>query len=122
MFEERFLAAPKRSSGKKKPLSLEEMIAANPGKDPVQLLYEYGTKMRKLPAYDFEKVEGQERIPVFISRVALGDVICTVWYVIAVTWKHSALPSEGAEADEEDAACAGEHFKRLKDSQWFFGK
>nr|XP_033801532.1 interferon-inducible double-stranded RNA-dependent protein kinase activator A isoform X2 [Geotrypetes seraphini] len=56
---------------------LEEMIAANPGKAPVQLLHEYGTKMGKLPAYDFEKAEGQEHIPIFIARVAVGDVICT---------------------------------------------
>ncbi|XP_030065799.1 interferon-inducible double-stranded RNA-dependent protein kinase activator A [Microcaecilia unicolor] len=77
MSEERFPAAPKRSSEKKKLLSLEEMIAANPGKAPVQLLHEYGTKMGKIPAYDFEKAEGQEHIPIFISRVAVGDVICT---------------------------------------------
>lgn len=77
MSQERFPAAPKRSSGKKKPLGLEEMIAANPGKAPIQLLHEYGMKTGNVPVYDFEKAEGQEHMPAFISRVVMGDVICT---------------------------------------------
>ncbi|XP_029461753.1 interferon-inducible double-stranded RNA-dependent protein kinase activator A [Rhinatrema bivittatum] len=79
MSQERFPAAPKRSSeqDKNKPLSLEEMIVANPCKTPIQLLHEYGMKTGNIPVYNFEKAEGQAHIPSFTFKVVMGDVICT---------------------------------------------
>uniref|UniRef100_H3A0M6 Protein activator of interferon induced protein kinase EIF2AK2 n=1 Tax=Latimeria chalumnae TaxID=7897 RepID=H3A0M6_LATCH len=57
--------------------SLEQMIAANPGKTPIQLLHEYGTKTGKAPAYELEKSEGQAHLPSFTFKVTVAEVTCT---------------------------------------------
>ncbi|KAM8933964.1 interferon-inducible double-stranded RNA-dependent protein kinase activator A [Pelodytes ibericus] len=75
MSQERFPAAPKRSSDK--PTSLEEMVAGNPCKTPIQLLHEYGTKSGQPPVYTLEKAEGQAHHPSFTFRVSIGEISCS---------------------------------------------
>ncbi|KAJ7345591.1 hypothetical protein JRQ81_001541 [Phrynocephalus forsythii] len=58
-------------------LSLEEMITVKPGKTPIQLLYEYGSKANLSPIYEFEKAEGQVHMPLFTFRVTIGDITTT---------------------------------------------
>ncbi|XP_028929708.1 RISC-loading complex subunit TARBP2 isoform X2 [Ornithorhynchus anatinus] len=57
--------------------SLEQMLAANPGKTPISLLQEYGTRIGKTPVYDLLKAEGQAHQPNFTFRVTVGDTTCT---------------------------------------------
>ncbi|KFO73133.1 RISC-loading complex subunit TARBP2, partial [Cuculus canorus] len=57
--------------------SLEQMLAANPGKTPISLLQEYGTRIGKTPGYDLLKAEGQAHQPNFTFRVTVGDISCT---------------------------------------------
>ncbi|KFP07858.1 RISC-loading complex subunit tarbp2, partial [Calypte anna] len=57
--------------------SLEQMLAANPGKTPISLLQEYGTRLGKTPGYDLLKAEGQAHQPNFTFRVTVGDISCT---------------------------------------------
>ncbi|XP_069081529.1 interferon-inducible double-stranded RNA-dependent protein kinase activator A [Pleurodeles waltl] len=78
MSQEGFEAASKRRSEKiHKPVSLEEMIAAHPGKTPIQLLQEYGIKTGKPPVYDLEKAEGQAHLPSFTYKVTVDEIVCT---------------------------------------------
>ncbi|XP_077175717.1 interferon-inducible double-stranded RNA-dependent protein kinase activator A isoform X2 [Paroedura picta] len=65
------------AAAKPKPLSLEKMIIAKPGKTPIQLLHEYGTKTNITPVYEFEKAEGQVHLPVFTFKVTLGEITGT---------------------------------------------
>lgn len=58
-------------------LSIEQMLAANPGKTPISLLQEYGTRIGKTPVYDLLKAEGQAHQPNFTFRVTVGDTSCT---------------------------------------------
>ncbi|XP_069472209.1 interferon-inducible double-stranded RNA-dependent protein kinase activator A isoform X2 [Ambystoma mexicanum] len=75
---EGFEAASKRRSEKiPKPVSLNEMIAAHPGKTPIQLLQEYGIKTGKPPMYELEKAEGQAHLPSFTYKVTLDEIVCT---------------------------------------------
>uniref|UniRef100_A0A8V5GTN9 Uncharacterized protein n=1 Tax=Melopsittacus undulatus TaxID=13146 RepID=A0A8V5GTN9_MELUD len=53
------------------------MLAANPGKTPISLLQEYGTRIGKTPGYDLLKAEGQAHQPNFTFRVTVGDISCT---------------------------------------------
>nr|XP_025971731.1 RISC-loading complex subunit TARBP2 [Dromaius novaehollandiae] len=53
------------------------MLASNPGKTPISLLQEYGTRIGKTPGYDLLKAEGQAHQPNFTFRVTVGDVSCT---------------------------------------------
>uniref|UniRef100_A0A8C2R994 RISC-loading complex subunit TARBP2 n=2 Tax=Caprinae TaxID=9963 RepID=A0A8C2R994_CAPHI len=53
------------------------MLAANPGKTPISLLQEYGTRIGKTPVYDLLKAEGQAHQPNFTFRVTVGDTSCT---------------------------------------------
>ncbi|KAJ8259417.1 hypothetical protein GJAV_G00169030 [Gymnothorax javanicus] len=64
----------KRSSGFS---SIEQMLAVNPGKTPISLLQEYGTRIGKTPVYDLLKAEGQAHQPNFTFRVSVGDISCT---------------------------------------------
>lgn len=48
-----------------------------PGKTPIQILHEYGTKIGNLPVYTMEKAEGEAHQPSFIFNVTIGDVSCT---------------------------------------------
>ncbi|XP_044282986.1 interferon-inducible double-stranded RNA-dependent protein kinase activator A isoform X2 [Varanus komodoensis] len=57
--------------------SLGEIIAAKPGKTPIQLLHEYGTKANLNPTYEFEKAEGQVHMPIFTYKVTIGDITAT---------------------------------------------
>ncbi|CAO2600631.1 RISC-loading complex subunit TARBP2 [Lemmus lemmus] len=57
--------------------SVEQMLAANPGKTPISLLQEYGTRIGKTPVYDLLKAEGQAHQPNFTFRVTVGDTSCT---------------------------------------------
>ncbi|MGH0183699.1 UNVERIFIED_CONTAM: hypothetical protein FKN15_012725 [Acipenser sinensis] len=53
------------------------MLALNPGKTPISLLQEYGTRIGKSPVYDLLKAEGQAHQPNFTFRVTVGDINCT---------------------------------------------
>ncbi|XP_051568811.1 RISC-loading complex subunit tarbp2 isoform X2 [Myxocyprinus asiaticus] len=64
----------KRNSGF---TSIEQMLAVNPGKTPISLLQEYGTRIGKTPVYDLLKAEGQAHQPNFTFRVSVGDISCT---------------------------------------------
>ncbi|KAM8981616.1 RISC-loading complex subunit TARBP2 isoform 1-T1 [Sarcophilus harrisii] len=59
------------------PPSIEQMLAASPGKTPISLLQEYGTRIGKTPVYDLLKAEGQAHQPNFTFRVTVGDTSCT---------------------------------------------
>uniref|UniRef100_A0A2I2Z992 TARBP2 subunit of RISC loading complex n=1 Tax=Gorilla gorilla gorilla TaxID=9595 RepID=A0A2I2Z992_GORGO len=61
--------------------SIEQMLAANPGKTPISLLQEYGTRIGKTPVYDLLKAEGQAHQPNFTFRVTVGDTSCTVLFL-----------------------------------------
>lgn len=58
-------------------ISIEQMLAVNPGKTPISLLQEYGTRIGKTPVYDLLKAEGQAHQPNFTFRVSVGDISCT---------------------------------------------
>ncbi|XP_052017768.1 RISC-loading complex subunit TARBP2 isoform X4 [Apodemus sylvaticus] len=74
--------------------SIEQMLAANPGKTPISLLQEYGTRIGKTPVYDLLKAEGQAHQPNFTFRVTVGDTSCT----------DSSLPEDTAVIAAEAAA------------------
>ncbi|CAL8402918.1 unnamed protein product [Arctogadus glacialis] len=57
--------------------SIEQMLAVNPGKTPISLLQEYGTRLGKTPVYDLLKAEGQAHQPNFTFRVSVGEISCT---------------------------------------------
>ncbi|CAH2220542.1 RISC-loading complex subunit TARBP2 [Pelobates cultripes] len=57
--------------------SLEQMLALSPGKTPINLLQEYGTRIGKTPVYNLLKAEGQAHQPNFTFRVSVGDINCT---------------------------------------------
>ncbi|XP_028654338.1 RISC-loading complex subunit tarbp2 isoform X1 [Erpetoichthys calabaricus] len=57
--------------------SIDQMLALNPGKTPISLLQEYGTRIGKTPVYDLLKAEGQAHQPNFTFRVTVGDISCT---------------------------------------------
>ncbi|XP_034022043.1 RISC-loading complex subunit tarbp2-like [Thalassophryne amazonica] len=57
--------------------SIEQMLAVNPGKTPISLLQEYGTRIGKTPVYDLLKAEGQAHQPNFTFRVSVGEINCT---------------------------------------------
>ncbi|MBN3317687.1 TRBP2 protein, partial [Atractosteus spatula] len=74
MSDEKTPASCKRNSGCP---SIEQMLALNPGKTPISLLQEYGTRIGKTPVYDLLKAEGQAHQPNFTFRVTVGDISCT---------------------------------------------
>ncbi|XP_041036306.1 RISC-loading complex subunit tarbp2 isoform X1 [Carcharodon carcharias] len=74
MTEDRAAAAAKKNSSCP---SIEQMLASNPGKTPISLLQEYGTRIGKTPVYDLLKAEGQAHQPNFTFRVTVGDINCT---------------------------------------------
>ncbi|XP_074857662.1 interferon-inducible double-stranded RNA-dependent protein kinase activator A isoform X2 [Carettochelys insculpta] len=53
------------------------MMVATPGKTPIQLLHEYGTKTGITPVYKFEKAEGQVHLPSFTFKVTVGEITGT---------------------------------------------
>ncbi|XP_064408556.1 RISC-loading complex subunit tarbp2 [Latimeria chalumnae] len=74
MSEDKTSANCKKNSGYP---SIEQMLASNPGKTPISLLQEYGTRIGKTPVYDLLKAEGQAHQPNFTFRVTVGDINCT---------------------------------------------
>ncbi|XP_067385633.1 RISC-loading complex subunit TARBP2 isoform X2 [Emydura macquarii macquarii] len=74
MSEEEAACGTKKSGGFP---SIEQMLASNPGKTPISLLQEYGTRIGKTPVYDLLKAEGQAHQPNFTFRVTVGDISCT---------------------------------------------
>lgn len=58
-------------------LNTHESQRANPGKTPIQILHEYGTRSGNLPVYVMEKAEGEAHQPSFVFSVKIGDVLCT---------------------------------------------
>ncbi|KAK2839823.1 hypothetical protein Q5P01_013563 [Channa striata] len=58
-------------------LNIHETQRNNPGKTPIQILHEHGTKSGNLPVYLMEKAEGEAHQPSFVFRVTIGDVSCT---------------------------------------------
>ncbi|XP_051865571.1 RISC-loading complex subunit tarbp2 isoform X2 [Pristis pectinata] len=74
MTEDRAAPAAKKNSSCP---SIEQMLASNPGKTPISLLQEYGTRIGKTPVYDLLKAEGQAHQPNFTFRVTVGDINCT---------------------------------------------
>lgn len=82
MSEERFPAAPKRSSEKPAATTrgapgVNESPPASIIKTPIQLLHEHGTKTNNLPVYTLEKSEGQAHSPSFTFSVTIGDIKCS---------------------------------------------
>ncbi|XP_035859831.1 interferon-inducible double-stranded RNA-dependent protein kinase activator A homolog isoform X1 [Sander lucioperca] len=57
-------------------LNTHESQRTNPGKTPIQILHEYGTKSGNLPVYVMEKAEGEAHQPSFVFSVKIGDVSC----------------------------------------------
>ncbi|KAM3861992.1 interferon-inducible double-stranded RNA-dependent protein kinase activator A homolog [Diretmus argenteus] len=49
----------------------------SPGKTPIQILHEYGTKTGNLPVYEMEKAEGEAHQPSFVFTVKIEDVNCS---------------------------------------------
>lgn len=58
-------------------LNTPEVQRNSPGKTPIQILHEYGTKSGNLPVYVLEKAEGEAHQPSFVFSVNIGDVNCT---------------------------------------------
>ncbi|XP_029386538.1 interferon-inducible double-stranded RNA-dependent protein kinase activator A homolog isoform X2 [Echeneis naucrates] len=58
-------------------LNTPETQRNNPGKTPIQILHEYGTKTGNLPVYVLQKAEGEAHQPIFIFSVSIGDVSST---------------------------------------------
>ncbi|XP_023578628.1 RISC-loading complex subunit TARBP2 isoform X3 [Octodon degus] len=86
------------------------MLAANPGKTPISLLQEYGTRIGKTPVYDLLKAEGQAHQPNFTFRVTVGDTSCTVTSSITHTPLSGQGPSKKA-AKHKAAEVALKHLK-----------
>ncbi|XP_077459934.1 RISC-loading complex subunit tarbp2 [Stigmatopora argus] len=118
--------------------SIEQMLAVNPGKTPISLLQEYGTRIGKTPVYDLLKAEGQAHQPNFTFRVSVGEISCTgqgpskkaakhkaaeaslkmlkgtLAEAIALSVEGDALPSVDAPVDEDSSPC---EMKTLSTSQ-----
>ncbi|XP_077581888.1 RISC-loading complex subunit tarbp2 [Stigmatopora nigra] len=118
--------------------SIEQMLAVNPGKTPISLLQEYGTRLGKTPVYDLLKAEGQAHQPNFTFRVSVGEISCkgegpskkaakhkaaeaalkmlkgTLAESLALSVEGDALPSVEAPEDEDSSPC---EMKNLSISQ-----
>uniref|UniRef100_A0A8C8JJR0 DRBM domain-containing protein n=1 Tax=Oncorhynchus tshawytscha TaxID=74940 RepID=A0A8C8JJR0_ONCTS len=73
--------------------SIQQPQAPCPGKTPIQVLHEYGTKMGNLPVYVMEKAEGEAHQPSFIFNVTIGDMSCTGQGASKKAAKHKAAES-----------------------------
>lgn len=58
-------------------LNAHDSQKSSPGKTPIQILHEYGTKNGNLPVYVMEKSEGKAHEPSFVFSVTIGEVSCT---------------------------------------------
>lgn len=70
------------------------MLASNPGKTPISLLQEYGTRIGKTPVYDLLKAEGQAHQPNFTFRVTVGDISCTGQLLVWEAGKYGSQTRE----------------------------
>nr|XP_060635754.1 interferon-inducible double-stranded RNA-dependent protein kinase activator A [Anolis sagrei ordinatus] len=68
---------PSPSQSPPTPTRLEEIVASKPGKTPIQLLHEYGTKANLNPIYECENAAGEVHMPIFTYKVTLGNVTGT---------------------------------------------
>lgn len=57
-------------------LDAPNLQKSSPGKTPIQILHEYGTKAGNLPLYVMEKAEGKAHMPSFVFSVTIGEVSC----------------------------------------------
>ncbi|XP_029557988.1 interferon-inducible double-stranded RNA-dependent protein kinase activator A homolog [Salmo trutta] len=73
--------------------SIQQPQAPCPGKTPIQVLHEYGTKIGNLPVYVMEKAEGEAHQPSFIFNVTIGDMSCTGQGASKKAAKHQAAES-----------------------------
>lgn len=88
------------------------MLAANPGKTPISLLQEYGTRIGKTPGYDLLKAEGQAHQPNFTFRVTVGDISCTGGSPTPSSFQAVPPPAPGGvrRGDNlEKVTCGGSH-------------
>ncbi|XP_035507182.1 interferon-inducible double-stranded RNA-dependent protein kinase activator A homolog isoform X2 [Scophthalmus maximus] len=76
MSQEGFQSVAEESPGDTS-LNALETQRGTPGKTPIQILHEYGTKSGNLPVYVLEKAEGEAHQPSFVFSVKIGDVSCT---------------------------------------------
>ncbi|CAB1346936.1 unnamed protein product [Coregonus sp. 'balchen'] len=74
-------------------LSIQQPQAPCPGKTPIQVLHEYGTKIGNPPVYVMEKAEGEAHQPSFIFNVTIGDMSCTGQGSSKKAAKHQAAES-----------------------------
>ncbi|KAM6985432.1 interferon-inducible double-stranded RNA-dependent protein kinase activator A homolog [Aplochiton taeniatus] len=74
-------------------LITQQLQTQNPGKTPIQVLHEYGTKTGNLPVYIMEKSEGEAHQPSFIFNVAIGDISCSGQGPSKKAAKHQAAKS-----------------------------
>ncbi|XP_055734649.1 interferon-inducible double-stranded RNA-dependent protein kinase activator A homolog [Salvelinus fontinalis] len=74
-------------------MTIQQTQAPCPGKTPIQILHEYGTKIGNLPVYVMEKAEGEAHQPSFIFNVTIGDVSCTGQGSSKKAAKHQAAES-----------------------------
>lgn len=92
------------------------MLAVNPGKTPISLLQEYGTRIGKTPVYDLLKAEGQAHQPNFTFRVSVGEISCTGQGPSKKAAKHKAAEAAlkmlkgGMLEVLKDSVIEGEHF------------
>lgn len=70
---------------------MHETKRSNPGKTPIQILHEYGTKTGNLPVYVMEKAEGEAHQPSFVFSVKIGDVNCIGTWTVPPCWVVSHL-------------------------------
>lgn len=68
-------------------LNTPEVQRSSPGKTPIQILHEYGTKSGNLPVYVLEKAEGEAHQPSFVFTVNIGDVSCTGMQTGPLCWQ-----------------------------------
>ncbi|XP_014814780.1 PREDICTED: RISC-loading complex subunit TARBP2 [Calidris pugnax] len=108
------------------------MLAANPGKTPISLLQEYGTRIGKTPGYDLLKAEGQAHQPNFTFRVTVGDISCTGQGPSKKAAKHKAAEValkllkggdmlEPTAPQEPSPPCFGDTYPRFENNYPYFG-
>lgn len=95
------------------------MLAVNPGKTPISLLQEYGTRIGKTPVYDLLKAEGQAHQPNFTFRVSVGEISCTGQGPSKKAAKHKAAEAAlkmlkgGMLEALKGSVMEGEHFEDI---------
>lgn len=91
-------------------LNTHQQQKPSPGKTPIQILHEYGTKTGNLPVYVMEKAEGEAHQPSFIFSVKIGDVSCSGQGPSKKSAKHQAAEA-ALSVLQIDAGIANLHVK-----------